>query len=120
MSSYFDTITRSYKNAAGNIIGVTTISLQCETPAFNSIPGQFPDAAIRFHRRVTAKSSFQSVTTVMGESRVVSTIQMYGLYNSFTMNGSNNDFLSVTYTAVAPTNEVIIGFDSYPTVGETV
>lgn len=120
MSSHFDTITRSYKNAAGNIIGVTTISLRLDPIATNIIPGNFLTAAQRFHRRVLTSSTFLSLTTLMAESRVVSSIQMYGQYTSFTLNAGSDDFLSVTYSGGPSVNDVVIGFDQFPTIGETI
>ena len=118
-TSLLDVITRIYKNAAGGIIGIYHISIDVRFPASSShIPGKISDG--RFKRTSKRTVNLEVFNLVMGESRVIDEISMTGKYDDFTYNGTNTDIVSVTYTGNAQTNDLTIGMNDLPTIGDTI
>lgn len=117
-----DTITRIYKNANGNVIGIRCIHItETRDASPGTVAGEYPSLEERRKRGAEVKSSLKNFSLSIGESRQVAIIQMIGKYDEFTINGSNNDFIDVTYYGSDNVNDLIIGIqEHYETVGDTI
>lgn len=116
-----DTITRIYKNADGDALGVHCIEIIEEREA-TPTPGDGSNTTMadRAKRQLKTNVSFTRLNLVMGGSRSVSTVEMIGAYDDFEMNGSNNDIVKVTYYGTNEQNDGWVAFNLFPTVGSTL
>ena len=123
-TNLLDTIGRVYKNSDGKILGMHCISVQSYTQASpDGKMGSFPDLTDRRSRSVHISSTFQRFNFDIGGSRVVSTVSMFGGYDDFVENGSNDDILTVTYSGRdtdGVENDLIVSMDEFPTIGATL
>ena len=115
-----DTIFRIYKNTDGDALGTHCIEV-IENREESPLPGRDDTGTMtdRSKRRLTTNVTFTRLNLVMGSSRVIATVQMLGGYDNFTMNGSNDDILSVIY-GEGFTNEASVALNLFPTVGSTI
>ena len=114
-----DTITRIYKNADGDALGVHCIEVVENTEA-TPTPGDGSKTTMteRSKRQLKTNVTFTRLNLVMGSSRTVSTVQMIGAYDNFEMNGSNNDIVTVTYYGENEQNDGWVAFNLFPSVGD--
>jgi hypothetical protein len=114
-----DEIVRIYKNSANRVIGIHCIAVHEQREVFpNPIPSKIN--ASRFKRTATIHVHFDRLNLVMGESRVISAIQMLGKYDDFTYNGTNTDIIIVKYLGNDQTNDLEVSLKNLPTIGETL
>ena len=115
-----DSIYRIYKNVDGDALGTHCVEVIENTEQVPS-PGVDDTGTMedRSKRRLTTKVTFTRMNLVMGSSRTVTTVQMIGTYDDFVMNGSNNDIAHVVY-GQGFSNESLVAFNLFPTVGSTL
>lgn len=114
-----DSIVRIYKNNAGRVIGLHTVSIHEQR---EQSPGPIPSriSNSRFKRSATVTSEFDRFNLSMGESRIIATIQMIGKYDDFTYNNSGNDIVSIRYLGNNEVNDIEVSLLELPTIGETI
>lgn len=108
--STLDTITRTCKNAAGTIIATQIITVQAYSVAAINTAGMNLVTSDglgtnRFKRTAVVKLNTQR-STVTGASAVIATIQTEGRFNTRTE--GSGDIETVTYTGIAPVNDIIV------------
>jgi hypothetical protein len=113
-----DQITRIYKNNADRIIGLHTITIHEQREQNPNLQGKITNT--RFKRHATISSDFTRFNLAMGQSRVISTVQMLGKYDEFTYNGSQTDIISVEYLGNNEVNSIEVSLKEFPTIGETL
>jgi hypothetical protein len=118
--SLLDSIVRIYKNAADTVIGIHSINVHQTEEIKNYIPGKYPTNQEKVNRGCIIKPSFTRFNLEMGESRVISSIQMLGEYDDFEMNEGNTDIKNVTYQGKDDQNDLIVSLTEFPTIGSII
>ena len=120
--SILDTITRIYKNASNQVIGIHSISVHQKKEALpHPVINTYPSLRERRKRGVELRSSFYRLNLNMGGNRTIAQVQMIGQYDDFTMNGSDTDILTTTYNGNSDEeNYLIISFTEFPTIGDVL
>lgn len=117
--SVLDSITRIYKNSAGRVIGIHSISVIENRPLVpDPRPGVVSNA--RFKRTGSITTSFSRFNLQMGESRFIASIQMIGGYDEFEYNNDTNDIVEVKYFGGEGVNDLTIDLREFPQIGEEV
>ena len=105
-----DSIVRIYKNISGTTIAIDTVPVE-ETRVEDGYGGFTRTATISFQRTKVNEGASQS--------RVVTTIQQIGIYDSFTETSGN--YTEVVYSGNGTTlGDLTVDLSSLPEIGDSV
>lgn len=120
-----DQVTRIYKNSAGEVIAIHCLGIiEDRIQLIGPNAGNYPTLKERRSRSGKMNISLELLNLTMSQSRVIDKIQMIGKYDLWTLNGSINDIVTITYLGSNAEggieNDLIFHLNLLPTVGDTI